>query len=161
MIRSPHGARAVLAFTLAAVTAAACVRVAVQRQPASGAANAAIHREIDLMMSASAAAWNRGDLDLFVSDYLPGQGTTFIGRRGVLRGVDAIRANYAARFAPGGQRDSLHFEQMEVDELAPNVANVIAWYVLQRGDSVTARGPTSLVMRKMNGRWRIVHDHSS
>jgi hypothetical protein len=39
--------------------------------------------------------------------------------------------------------------------------NTIAWYVLSRGDSVTARGPTSLVLRRSGGRWFIVHDHSS
>jgi hypothetical protein len=33
--------------------------------------------------------------------------------------------------------------------------------VLTRGDSVISRGPTSLVMRWNNGRWRIIHDHSS
>ena len=46
------------------------------------------------------------------------------------------------------------------------VVNVIARYVLARHvaggrDSVTATGPTSLVMRRVGGRWRIVHDHSS
>jgi ketosteroid isomerase-like protein len=68
---------------------------------------------------------------------------------------------YAPRFAPGGIRDSLSFEHLEVDFVAPNVVNAIAYYVLARGDSVTARGPTSLVMRRLDGRWRIVHDHSS
>jgi hypothetical protein len=28
-------------------------------------------------------------------------------------------------------------------------------------DSVTARGPTSLLVRRVQGRWRIAHDHSS
>ncbi len=113
------------------------------------------------MMDRSARAWNRGDLDGFMEDYLPGEGTTYIGRGGVLHGVEAIRAVYAPRFAPGGVRDSLSFERLEVDLLAPDLANAIAFYVLARGDSVTARGPTSLVMRRVAGRWRIIHDHSS
>jgi ketosteroid isomerase-like protein len=62
-------------------------------------------------------------------------------------------------------RDSLSFELLDVDPLAPEVLNVIATYILARHvngrDSVTARGPTSLVMRRVDGRWRIVHDHSS
>jgi ketosteroid isomerase-like protein len=62
-------------------------------------------------------------------------------------------------------RDSLSFLVDDVDPLAPDVLNVIATYVLARRvsgrDSVTARGPTSLVMRRVDGRWRIVHDHSS
>jgi len=117
--------------------------------------------EIAATFAHGARAWNAGDLDDFLSDYSPDTGTTYIGRRGVLHGVEAIRGAYASRFGPGAQRDSLHFENLEIDVLAPDVANAIAWYVLMRGDSVTARGPTSLVMRKRDGRWRIAHDHSS
>ena len=117
------------------------------------------------MLAHSASTWNRGDLDAFVNDYLLGAETTYIGSRGVLRGTDAIRQAYAPRFAPGGIRDSLSFELMDVDPLAPDVVNVIATYILARHvgarDSVTSRGPTSLVMRRVDGRWRIVHDHSS
>ena len=113
------------------------------------------------MMRQSAVAWNRGDLDAFMADYQPGSRTTYIGRAGVVRGPMAIRDVYAPRFAPGGVRDSLSFEDTEVDLLAPGIANVISWYVLARGDSVVARGPTSLVMLREQGRWRIVHDHSS
>ncbi len=122
---------------------------------------AQIRREILGVLDHGARAWDAGNLDEFLSDYLPDSGTTFITKTGVLHGIDAIRGVYAARFAPGARRDSLHFQNVEVDVLAPDVVNTIAWYVLTRGDSITARGPTSLVMRRVNGRWRIVHDHSS
>lgn len=117
--------------------------------------------EVVAMMTHSAQSWNMGNLDAFMNDYEPDTSTTYIGRRGVIRGRAAIRDVYAPRFAPGGVRDSLSFEKVEVDLLAPNVANVIAYYRLTRGDSTTSRGPTSLVMRRSDGRWRIVHDHSS
>jgi uncharacterized protein (TIGR02246 family) len=142
---------------VAVALAAACARAP---SPSAGASDAA-RGEIATMMERSAAAWNRGGLGAFMEDYLPGEGTTYVGRSGVLHGVEAIRAVYAPRFAPGGVRDSLSFEHLEVDLLAPDLANAIAYYVLARGDSVTARGPTSLVMRRIAGRWRIVHDHSS
>lgn len=129
---------------------------------ASGSStNAAVLAEVQTSLAHGAAAWNRGDLKAFVSDYADGMGTTFIGRRGIVRGPAAIEQAYGPRFAPGGVRDSLYFRDVEVDVLAPDVINTIAWYVLQRGDSITATGPTSLVMRKVDGRWRIVHDHSS
>lgn len=128
----------------------------------SRAARDSAAREIAVMMQASAMAWNRGDLDAFVNYYEPDTTTTYIGRNGIVRGRAAIRAVYAPRFAPGGVRDSLSFENTEIDLLAPGVANVISWYRLMRGDSTTARGPTSLVMRHdADGQWRIVHDHSS
>jgi uncharacterized protein (TIGR02246 family) len=121
-----------------------------------------LRAEFSTMLDRSARAWNRGDLDAFMEDYVDSSRTTYVGRRGVvLHGRAAIREVYAPRFAPGGVRDSLSFEDLEVDSLAPGVAHVLAYYVLSRGDSTVARGPTSLVMLRVGGRWRIVHDHSS
>lgn len=147
------------------LVAVAAAWIALRRTAATPAAAIAdpgkIRGEIMAVLDHGARAWDAGNLDDFVSDYLPDSETTFITKTGVLHGVDAIRGVYAARFAPGAQRDSLHFQSVEVDILGPDLVNTIAWYVLTRGDSITARGPTSLVMRRVSGRWRIVHDHSS
>ncbi|MDB4882018.1 MAG: L-asparaginase [Gemmatimonadetes bacterium] len=159
----PRAARRLAAAS--SILLAACAPALASRSHPTDAERRAVHDEIGAMLIRAAASWNRGDLDAFVSDYLPGDSTTYIGSRGVLRGPAAIRAAYAPRFAPGGTRDSLSFVLLDVDPLAPNVANVVATYVLARHvgarDSVTAKGPTSLVMRRVDGRWRIVHDHSS
>lgn len=157
-----RAARALVAGGLLA--AAACASAVARYQP-SDAERAARRAEIVSMLAHSAESWNRGDLDAFIDDYVPSEGTTYIGSRGVLRGPAAIRQAYAPRFAPGAARDSLSFELLDVDPIAPDALNVIATYVLARRvggrDSVTARGPTSLLMRRAGGRWRIAHDHSS
>lgn len=151
--------------TAGALALVACAPAVAPHYTPSPDERARVRSEIVAMLANSAANWNRGDLDAFVTDYLPGAETTYIGSRGVLRGPAAIRSAYAPRFAPGGVRDSLSFELLDVDPLAPDVLNVIATYILARQvngrDSITARGPTSLVMRRVDGRWRIVHDHSS
>jgi len=116
-------------------------------------------RAAEGLLAHGAAAWNRGDLSGFMSDYAPD--ASFVTPRQVLHGRTEIQSRYAPRFAPGGVRDSLYFQDLEVDALAPDALNAVAYYVLQRGDSVVARGPTSLVMRKIGGRWYIAHDHSS
>ena len=143
--------------------AVGCARVGAYRPSATQ--RATIRAELEAMLHRSAAAWNRGDLDGFMSDYLPGDSTTYIGGRGLVRGPAAIRTSYARLFTGEVQRDSLSFVILDVDPVAPNVANLIAQYVLTRRvggrDSVTARGPTSLLVRRVDGRWRIVHDHSS
>ena len=117
------------------------------------------------MLGRAAVNWNRGDLDAFMSDYLPSDSTTYIGGRGLVRGPATIRNAYARLFTGEVVRDSLSFRILDVDPLAPDVANLIAQYTLARRvggrDSVTATGPTSLVVRRVDGRWRIVHDHSS
>ena len=156
-----RGARIVLGGL---ALSAACARATGGHRP-SPAERAAVRSELEIMLTRAAANWNRGDLDAFVDDYLPSDSTTFIGSRGIVRGPKAIRAGYAPLFAAGGMRDSLSFVILDVDPVAPDAVNLIAQYTLARRvggrDSVTARGPTSLVVRRVEGRWRIVHDHSS
>ena len=115
--------------------------------PAAAAeGQAAARRAAEALLAHGASAWNHGDLDAFVSDYA--FDATFVTKDSVIHGRPAIRAHYAPRFAPGGVRDSLYFQDVEVDLLAPDALNAIAYYVLHRGDSIVARGPTSLVMRE-------------
>ena len=146
---------------LVAIAAAWVALHRISPPPEQPADPAQVRREVLAVFEEGARAWNAGNLDGFMATYLPDSETTFITKTGVLHGVDAIRKVYESRFAPGAHRDSLRFQGVEVDILAPDVVNAIAWYVLMRGDSITERGPTSLVMRRVSGRWRIVHDHSS
>ena len=150
--------------TLATFAAAtlAVVAACAPRQAATPAATGrdALTHEVTAMLATSATAWNRGDLDAFMTDYYPGARTSYVTSRGVIHDPARIREHYAPRFAPGGVHDLLSFENVEVDSLAPGVVHVLAWYVLSRGDSTVARGPTSLVMLRHDGRLRIVHDHS-
>ena len=142
----------------AAALLCACARGPARLAPAGEDVGAA-RRDVLALLSHGAAAWTRGDLAGFVSDYAPN--ATFVTQERVLHGRDEIQAHYAPRFAPGGVRDSLFFEGLEVDLLAPDAVNAIAYYVLRRGETVVARGPTSLVIRRLGGRWLIMHDHSS
>jgi uncharacterized protein (TIGR02246 family) len=146
------------AVVLAMFVVAGCARSGT-RAPQPATDPAAARRGVVALLAHGAAAWTHGDLDAFVSDYAPE--ASFVTPRGVLHGRAEIRAHYAPRFAPGAPRDSLYFQDLEVDVLAPDAVNAIAYYVLQRGDSVVARGPTSLVMRFAAGRWYMTHDHSS
>jgi uncharacterized protein (TIGR02246 family) len=145
------------AFVMMCATLSACAAGmrAADETPSPESARAAA----EALLAHGAAAWNRGDLDAFMSDYAPD--ATYVTARAVVHGRDNIRALYIRRFGPGGTRDSLRFEGLEVDVVGPGAFNAIAYYLLVRGDSVTARGPTSLVMRHVGGRWVIVHDHSS
>jgi len=158
---APRAARIVIGGL---VLAAACSRAAGAYHP-STAQRAAVRAELEAMLARAAVNWNRGDLDAFIDDYLPSDSTTYIGGRGLVRGPAAIRASYARLFTGEVVRDSLSFAILDVDPIAPDVANLIGQYTLARRvggrDSITARGPTSLLVRRVDGRWRIVHDHSS
>jgi uncharacterized protein (TIGR02246 family) len=151
-----------LAVAFAAIGAACPARAPAQALPhvtGAGPERPAVWREVAATLEHGAAAWNGGDLDGFVSDYTPD--ATFVTTRGLVRGTAEIRARYAARFAAGAARDSLSFRLLDVDRIGPRTASLVATWVLSRGDSVTSSGPTSLVVKKVGGRWKIAHDHSS
>jgi ketosteroid isomerase-like protein len=122
---------------------------------------ATLTRLIGAQLDRAARDWNRGDLAAFLSDYAPESTTTFVDGRRARHGFAFIRDNYAPRFAPGARRDSLHFEELEVRPLSSSLALVTARFILQRGDSVTASGPFTLVMEQRAEGWKILHDHSS
>lgn len=118
--------------------------------------------EIMATLTRSAADWNRGDLDGFMSDYLQDSTLSFVAGRGVLYGWQAAYDRYQRNyFAPGKTRDSLTFTDLRVRALDDDLALATARFQLARGDSVTASGPFTLILRKQDGRWRIVHDHTS
>jgi uncharacterized protein (TIGR02246 family) len=149
-------------FLLVATLLAAC-RGSAQpaAAPSPGSGTAALTRQITAQLERAAADWNQGDLDGFMSDYARESTTTYVDGRRARAGFDYIRGVYAARFAPGAQRDSLHFEEIVVRPLSPSLALVTARFILQRGSEISASGPFTLVMEERPQGWKILHDHSS
>ena len=116
---------------------------------------------IQAMLDSSAAGWNAGNLDGFMFTYADDSATTFMTPRGPVYGFDAIRGRYAPRFEPGAVRDSLTFTDLVVRSLDADYAIATARYVLNRGDSVTATGPFTVVLRRQREGWRMIHDHTT
>jgi ketosteroid isomerase-like protein len=121
----------------------------------------ALSRELEAQFARSAADWNRGDLEGFLSDYARDSLTSFVSRGHLMRGFDWIRSHYAPGFAPGAQRDSLRFEEFVVRPLSPTLALVNARFILARDGRTTASGPFTLVMERQSDGWKILHDHTS
>ncbi len=118
--------------------------------------------EIAAVLRRSAADWNRGDLAGFMSDYAHDSLTSYVNAGHVQYGWQKLYDRYQALyFAPGKTRDSLAFEEVRVRPLARDLALCTARFKLLRGDSVTASGPFTLLLRKRSGRWLILHDHTS
>lgn len=157
-----HGGQWLAVWALCMSAAVAGCRIErTNGQGAPASAEPSLYAQVDEMLATQVAAWNRGDLEAFMSTYDRSPATSFIGAAGVLEGYDAIRANYAAGFEPGAARDSLRFEQLRARALDPRFAVVTARYVLQRGETITSTGPFTLVLMNVEGAWKIVHDQSA
>ena len=120
---------------------------------------------IEAMLHSSARAWNAGNLDGFMDDYWRSPSLTFSGSGGVTRGWEGVRNRYLeSYFAPGASRDELRFEEIEVTPLGADHALALGRYLLASPgvpDAVTSSGYFSLVLRRFQGDWRIIHDHTS
>jgi beta-aspartyl-peptidase (threonine type) len=117
------------------------------------------------MLQASAASWNAGDLDGFMDDYWVSDELTFSGANGVTRGWHNVKERYLQTYwAPDAVRDSLRFEDIEVQALGADHALALGRYVLYQPegrDEPVSSGFFTLVLRQTDGEWRIVHDHTS
>lgn len=121
-----------------------------------------LEASVEDMLVASADAWNRGDLDGFLSTYADAPSTSFMTPSGPIRGLDSIRAAYAPAFEGGvAALDSLRFEDLNVRTIPPLMAVATGRYVLERGGITTSNGWFTVVLRRVSEGWRIVHDHSS
>jgi uncharacterized protein (TIGR02246 family) len=119
--------------------------------------------QITAMLKNSEAAWNRGDLAAFASDYEDAPTTTFVGREVTRGGVDAILARYQRGYSTAEARGVLTFSEIEVRPLGEGYALALGRFSLKRtaaggGD---ASGRFTLVLRRTAKGWKIIHDHSS
>lgn len=157
--RGPAAALAVAALALAA--AACWIEPAERAEQARSQVGPGLEGRVRAMLDSSAAGWNGGDLETFMSVYLPAATTTYVGGSGVRQGYEAIRRRYAPLFTEEADRDSLRFEDLRVRSITDEVAVGVATWVLHDTAGVSGSGPFTLVLRRTDGGWRIVHDHSS
>jgi len=119
--------------------------------------------EIRTLLTKSQAAWNRGDLAAFASDYEDSPETTFIGREVTHGGVQAILERYRRTYPNREAMGTLSFSELQVRTLSADVVLATGKYELKRtvaagGD---AAGRFTLIFRKSAAGWKIIHDHSS
>jgi beta-aspartyl-peptidase (threonine type) len=114
------------------------------------------------MLRASAEAWTAGDLDGYLDDYAPD--ATFVGSSGLTHGRNAIRQTYIEGYwSTGMPEDGLRFELLDVRPEGATTALAVGRYILfdRESEEATATGTFSLTLRRTDGGWEIVHDHSS
>jgi len=115
---------------------------------------------IKAVITAQAAAWNRGDLEGYMDGYDRSPNTEFVGGDTITRGwqtvLDRYRKNYSSREKMG----ALTFSDLEITILSKDAALVLGRWHLKRAND-DPHGTFSLLFRKTKAGWRIVHDHSS
>lgn len=110
-------------------------------------------------LEAQAAAWNDGDFDAFMNSYWNSPDLRFVSGSTVSKGWAATLKRYRERYGQGGSLGYLSFDNLDVQMIEDDVAIVVGRFLLERAEG-NSSGAFTLVMRRIDGAWRIVHDHT-
>ena len=116
--------------------------------------------EITTMLLQTAKDWSKGDLEAFMQGYLKSDSLKFVGSSGITYGWQQTLENYRKGYPTKDHMGTLTFNLLEFDQLANDVFLVIGEFHLKRavGD---ADGMFSIILKSINGKWKIIADHSS
>lgn len=114
------------------------------------------------VLDSQVEAWNRNDLEGFMAGYWRSPELVFCSGATVTKGWDATRARYRERYrSEGREMGRLRFDGVEVIPLGTDAALARgAWRLVMR-DGKEPHGLFTLLLRRLDGGWVIVHDHTS
>jgi beta-aspartyl-peptidase (threonine type) len=140
--------------------AALALAVALGAQEAATEGLAA--RDARSVLDAQVEAWNRGDLEGFMAGYWRSPDLVFCSGSTVTKGWDETLARYRKRYqAEGREMGKLRFDGIEVIPLGEDAALARGAWRLVMADGQEPNGLFTLLLRRLDGTWRIVHDHTS
>ena len=117
-------------------------------------------KEVTMVLEQQVKAWNNGDIDGFMKGYWTSDSLKFITKRGVRYGYDSVALNYKRSYADKQKMGHLEFSNLTTESLSidHSIMNVCGnWEI---SGSYHANGYFSLIMKRINGQYKIVIDHT-
>jgi len=112
------------------------------------------------LMQQQTDAWNQGNIPVFMQTYWQSDSLLFIGKNGITKGWQATLDRYKKSYPDTAAMGQLHFNLLEFKQLTPELYFLVGQWHLQRSVG-NLQGHFTLLIRKMNGAWKIIADHSS
>lgn len=116
--------------------------------------------QIRAVLDMQSAAWNRGDIDAFMTGYWKSEETEFVGASGITRGWQAVLDRYRRNYPDANAMGRLTFSNLEIYVVCQDSAFVIGEFKLER-EKDKPIGVFTLNFRKFTEGWRIVADHTT
>lgn len=111
-------------------------------------------------LNAQAAAWNEGNLAAFMDIYWNDDDLKFVSGTSITKGWSSTMKRYRDRYADDSGLGQLSFEKTDVEMITDDVAVVTGRFNHVKNQEASS-GAFTLVMKRMGGVWRIVHDHTA
>ena len=128
---------------------------------AEAAAPTKAQQAIQNVLDQQVAGWNRGDLDAYMQGYIHSDELTFFSGATVTHGWEPTLERYKKRYqGEGKEMGTLTFSEVVIDVVANDAAFVRGrWHLAMSKES--REGLFTLLVRKTDQGWKVVHDHSS
>lgn len=111
-------------------------------------------------MNEQLEAWNKGDINRFMTTYWQSDSLMFIGKSGVTYGWKETKENYIQSYPDTAAMGKLDFKIIEVKRLSVLYFHVVGRWQLTRSIG-NLSGHFTLLFKKVKNKWVIVSDHSS
>jgi beta-aspartyl-peptidase (threonine type) len=157
MDRLPVRGLALVAVCLVCCGAAVRAEDATRVRPKT---DGSIRAALEAVFRAQQDAWNSGDVRAFMEHYWKSDDLTFSSGGKTTRGWQATLDRYRERYPTREKMGRLTLSGLEITPLGDAAALVLGQWKLDR-QSEPVQGNFTLVLRKIDARWVIVHDHTS
>jgi ketosteroid isomerase-like protein len=128
--------------------------------PLAVAAKGRNEQEIRKMLAAQVTEWNKGNIEGYMKGYWEHDSLLFIGSKGPTYGYAATLARYKKAYPDADHTGTLTSVITSMQRLSADYYFVVGKWSLHRtaGD---VSGSYTLLIRRIQGQWVIVCDHSS
>ena len=116
--------------------------------------------EIRNLLTRQTEAWNRGDITGFMQTYWQNDSLMFIGKDGVTWGWKNTLEHYKKGYPDKETMGQLSFEIILVKKLSKEYFFVVGKWMLKR-NAGDVNGHYNLLVKRIEGEWKIIADHSS
>jgi len=153
-------ARAEVELARAEANVQAANRLSTNEKESAALGDDSVRKAVTSILTAQQDAWNRGDIDAFMEHYWKSEELTFSSEGKTTRGWKATLTRYQERYPTPKEMGRLKLDELEITPLGTSAAMVLGRWNLQR-ESGPLSGNFTLVVRKFDESWLIVHDHTS
>ncbi len=120
-----------------------------------------LQKELEGILATQVTAWNEGNLEKFMDTYWKSPKLTFSSGGKTSFGWQATLDNYKKAYPTPEKMGKLHFDKLEVNRIEENSALVLGHWHLRMSEGQQRDGNFTLIIKKIDEQWKIIHDHSS
>lgn len=119
-----------------------------------------IENSVKEVLNEQTAAWNKCDIEGFMQGYWNSEELSFTSGNKNTRGWQATFDNYKRSYSDCDKMGKLSFSELDIIVLSEKSAMVRGRFLLERKEDKPT-GLFTLIFRKFNNGWKIIHDHTS